>query len=108
MEIPVKLWLGILMGSLSVTVANATPDGDAGRLATCVEELQIPREGPSGSPGDRIGPLSVTVVPDSQGRPKSITIEPSSNPAAILIRSWISSSTFAKRCSGLSIALQFS
>ena len=103
-------WLGILvsLGVLWTTSTRGDSEIDEHGLSDCVEDLQLPRGGPSGKPGDKIGPLSVTIVPDTQGRPKSVTIDPASDPAAVLTRSWISGSTFSRTCAGQAIALQFS
>ena len=108
MNILIRLGSFVLIAGLSQSIGVAQQGSTINTMADCAEDLQIPREGPSGKSGDRTGPVVVTVVPDSTGHPSSISIDRPSGPAARLTRSWIASSTFAKKCAGQRIVLQFS
>ena len=77
-------------------------------IVSCAENLQIPRYGPSGRVGERVGPLIIKVIPETTGRPRSIVVEGASGSVMTLVKAWISESTFASRCAGKELVLQFS
>jgi len=87
---------------------TALSDTPADGAAECVENLQIPRHGPPGKPGDAIGPVVARIVPDESGRVKSITTEGGTERAALLVKSWVSESTFLPRCAGRTVTFKFS
>ena len=82
----------------SPLLGTAQPQLLAETITSCAEDLQIPRHGPPGGVGDKVGPLIVKVVPDKTGHPTSVAIKGGSEAAAIFVKSWISESTFASRC----------
>lgn len=86
----------------------AGPEPPRETITSCAEDLQIPRHGPPGGVGDKMGPLIIKVVPDGTGRTRSVAVKGGSKAAAILVRSWISESTFASRCAGKQLFLQIS
>jgi hypothetical protein len=98
----------LVVGVASLCGAATEARSSSVTIAECAEDLQLPHDGPPGNPGDRIGPITVTVTPDARGRPASITMAESSSPASMIIRSWVSGSTFAKKCAGKELVLQFS
>jgi len=97
----------VLLAAVAASLCVAQPRARA-PLAECAENLELPREGPSGTPGARFGPVVVTVVPDQDGRPASITLTEPFSPASILVKSWVSGSIFATKCAGKEITMQFS
>ena len=77
-------------------------------VGVCCEDLQVPRSGPSGRAGDKVGPMSATVVPNAEGGPGSIEVDGNVGPATILVKSWLSGSTFSKKCAGKRLVFKFS
>jgi hypothetical protein len=77
-------------------------------IFTCSKDLKLPLRGPSQKAGARIGPITVKVVPDSEGRPHSITLGSTPSSADGWITSAISDSTFKPTCAGKVLFLQFS
>ena len=96
------IWLVAACGLRAAEVLT-----DAQRSIDCVEDLQLPRYGPSGGPGDRTGPILVKIVPDSDGSPRSVSIQGGSASAAAILKSWMAGSTFAHRCAGIELVFQF-
>src|SRR5436190_11822384 len=90
-----------LLGSTQVASMAQT-------ITSCSEELQIPRYGPSGEVGTKLGPFIVTIIPDQTGHPGSISIEGASRDVTLLVKSWLSGSTFALKCAGKELVLQLS
>lgn len=92
--------------SFSIAETQSEPPGVA--VSLCCEDLQIPREGPSGNAGDKVGPVLVSLIPDGAGHPTAVNIGGPPSAAGILLKSWISGSTFSKKCAGKRLLLQFS
>jgi hypothetical protein len=94
--------------AVTSTLLAADTASESVEFASCAEDLQLPRDvPPTTAPGmDR--PIVVRIVPDSEGHPRSISVDGGSQPAKILLESWMSSSTFAKRCAGKELVIQFS
>jgi len=90
-----------------IVPANGESEASDG-VSRCSKELQLPRSGPSLPEGTKSGPMLVTVVPDSLGHPKTVTIEPSSADGAGMARSWIETSKFAPECAGQRLQFSFS
>jgi hypothetical protein len=97
-----------LAAGLAVVLLGAAEEQGFEALSVCCEDLQIPRGGPSGNPGDKVGPIRVTITPDHEGHASSIEIEGASSPAGILVRSWLSGSKFSTKCAGKRLSLRFS
>jgi hypothetical protein len=99
------LWLAF---AVKPCVAHESEGDSENTLTTCVEELQIPRAGPPGNIGDRIGPILVRFLVDSNGRAKSLVIVGGSSGSTALLSSWLAESRFAAVCAGRTLTLQFS
>ena len=95
----------VLAIGLGVSALAFQPDTHPHRtIFDCAENLQLPRIGAEGAPGETVGPLLVKIIPDKLGRPASITIQGGEPPA--LMRSWLESSTFARECADKELALK--
>jgi hypothetical protein len=100
----------VSLAFLTSNVALTGAEVESGPLAfaSCAEDLQLPRDVPPMSAPEMDRPINVKIIPASDGRPKSISIEGGTAAAKILIKSWMSSSTFAKSCAGKELTIQFS
>jgi hypothetical protein len=98
----------LIVAALSLAIAPAEERRDA--LTNCAEDLQLPRSGPgpTGKPGDKAGPITATVVPDSSGHPSSIAVSPAFESGAELVKSYMSGSKFSGKCAGQQLVLRFS
>jgi hypothetical protein len=77
-------------------------------IFNCTKNLHLPRHGLPGASSETIGPVTVTVVPDSNGGIRSLTIEGGPDSATILLKSWLSESTFVPQCTGKKLIVRFS
>jgi hypothetical protein len=98
----------ILSFSLAGCLWATDADSDSMAFASCAEDLQLPRDVPPTSAPGMDRPITVKIVPDAAGRLGSISMEGGSIAAKGLVKSWMSSSTFAKRCAGRELVIQFS
>lgn len=101
-------WAAVLVAVAVVFLDGASPVSTDEAFASCCEDLQIPRWSHSGTSGDKIGPIVVTVVPDGAGHPSSITLVGGSDSDRMLVKAWMAESRFAPKCSGKPIMIQFS
>jgi hypothetical protein len=87
--------------------ASGAPQEKA-TIAECAENLQLPRYGVGGGPGAIDGPIVVSLVPNSSGRPESVVIEGGSRGARIIAEAWLLDSTFASSCVGKRVSFTLS
>ncbi len=108
MMIPERATYFLLLLSAASPCAFARPDSSEEAILTCAEDLHIPRHGPPGKSGDIVGPIVAKVVPDTNGGVKSVVTDGLRSPATVLVKSWLSSSTFARGCAGRELVVKFS
>jgi len=64
-----------VLGLTSPLLGAAKPQSQGETITSCAEDLQIPRHGPPGRVGDKVGPLIVKVIPDGTGHPRSVVVK---------------------------------
>ena len=106
------IWRVLLIGSICTVsqemfAAQATDGGSSGTIDACSIDLQIPRQGPPGRPGDSIGPVHTFLKIGVDGRVQSVELAGGTDQARRIVEAWMRESLFSVDCVGRIIPVVF-